>query len=608
MESGISPVIGVVLLVAIAVMGAVAVWYWVSGYTAKPPSAETALKVYTITSVYKNPSNDGCYSLDIKNTGALPISGLVLEVRNYLNGTQVGSNNAWLADSGLVSYWPLDNNTNDSENLNNGTFYGESFYDFSNSSYSNAPIMFPTWTTGKYGNALSFNGNNMWINTTDQAALRGWKNFTLMAWINVTNHQAYEGIFGKWASASQTKNHYLLGYWAAGGYAWGTYSFFVGNNTNINSESDSLSFAAPPTGQWMHIAATFAGNTGDMLGNLTVYYNGVQNASKATNVTATGTGSQTLQIGAYVSYNFSGLMDSVRIYNTTLSPAQIQAEMNSSRPIIRSVIDLEFEQGTGTVANDTHTNVAGKFNGAYSFDGIDDYINLGNNYDITVDQPQTYSLWFKANNRGADEQLLSKGNYSSPWTGWYISIQASGGIRYQYFNTWATNAQSINTTSASFKDGIWHHLVVVRYNRSAANGLKIYTDGVLQTVNIVADTLTTSMSTNVNAEIGGRDGANDSFNGSIDDVAIFNRTLSTTEINSIYSNGQYAMSDAPGLTTIAYVNISADLAPGDTYNYNISTIVNSSNRLSLPLGTYLLRPSTYSSSMRGVSDTRFTCT
>lgn len=48
MKKGISPVIAVVLLIAIAVIAAVGVWYWVGGLATKPAGLDQAQQAFTI--------------------------------------------------------------------------------------------------------------------------------------------------------------------------------------------------------------------------------------------------------------------------------------------------------------------------------------------------------------------------------------------------------------------------------------------------------------------------------------------------------------------------------------------------------------------------------
>ena len=83
MRKGISPVVAVVLLIAIAVIAAVAVWYWVSPMTGKPATADTTQKSVSVSRCYSTYT-----ALDLRNTGGVTIpSGTNFAVYYSDNGT-----------------------------------------------------------------------------------------------------------------------------------------------------------------------------------------------------------------------------------------------------------------------------------------------------------------------------------------------------------------------------------------------------------------------------------------------------------------------------------------------------------------------------------------
>ena len=91
MRKGVSPVVATVLLIAIAVISAVAVWYWfsplVSG-TAIPATGQFSL---TIQHVYYNSSGDGCISIDVNNNGGVIVPPqVVFAVLNSTTYAAVG--------------------------------------------------------------------------------------------------------------------------------------------------------------------------------------------------------------------------------------------------------------------------------------------------------------------------------------------------------------------------------------------------------------------------------------------------------------------------------------------------------------------------------------
>jgi flagellin-like protein len=84
MRKGVSPVVAIVLLIAIAVIAAVAVWSWVSPLTSKPPTGSTTQYRIDIIKCYSASS-----SIDIKNTGGTLISGQTFDLYNGLTGAQL---------------------------------------------------------------------------------------------------------------------------------------------------------------------------------------------------------------------------------------------------------------------------------------------------------------------------------------------------------------------------------------------------------------------------------------------------------------------------------------------------------------------------------------
>jgi len=90
MRKGVSPVVATVLLIAIAVISAVAVWYWVAPLTSAQPTPSTTQSAFIVTSVYKNGTSDGCGSMDVMNSGGVTIpASTIFEIRTQATGAQI---------------------------------------------------------------------------------------------------------------------------------------------------------------------------------------------------------------------------------------------------------------------------------------------------------------------------------------------------------------------------------------------------------------------------------------------------------------------------------------------------------------------------------------
>lgn len=172
-----------------------------------------------------------------------------------------------------------------------------------------------TWTSsGKFGNALEFNGTNSKVTVPDSTSLRLTTGMTLEAWVYPTTApKAWRAVIDK-----NVDGYYLMASTDAGNRI-GTGGTWTGGNQNTVGPS------ALTVNVWTHLAATFDGAM------VRLYVNGVQVASQ-TQTTPLAPTTGTLQIGAdsYPTEFFAGRIDEVRIYNRALSAAEIATDMNTA--------------------------------------------------------------------------------------------------------------------------------------------------------------------------------------------------------------------------------------------------------------------------------------
>ncbi|MEZ4200530.1 MAG: LamG-like jellyroll fold domain-containing protein [Candidatus Paceibacterota bacterium] len=138
------------------------------------------------------------------------------------------------------------------------------------------------------------------------------------------------------------------------------------------------------------------------------------------------------------------------------------------------------------------------------------------------------SLWVKYTD-SVDTDILRKGSTDTA-SDWYKIEVYSSSQRIE-FNV-NTSQQAKVTASAPFSsnDGEWHHVAAIRDNDAAA--IILYIDGVEADRSSInpAGTITNS----ADLAIGSKDTLNDDFlNGTLDEVIIFNRKLSLTEIQAL---------------------------------------------------------------------------
>ena len=172
----------------------------------------------------------------------------------------------------------------------------------------------------------------------------------------------------------------------------------------------------------------------------------------------------------------------------------------------------------------------GNLESAYEFDGIDDQINnldgiieIGNNLSI--------SIWFKTNNSNQSHQEIFNTightgiglTYNHNYNPNRLSLFVGDGT-----NFWNVNGEG--GLIENFEENIWYQVVVVK------DGInyKVYVNGILD-IDINVEN-----SINYNNSLGFRIGQIGSnyqvFNGSLDDLAIWSRNLSVSEISGLNNN------------------------------------------------------------------------
>jgi len=199
-----------------------------------------------------------------------------------------------------------------------------------------------------------------------------------------------------------------------------------------------------------------------------------------------------------------------------------------------------------------------KFVNKYSidFDGTDDRI-ITDGAD-TVLQPTTYSFWCKSSTSSFNP-VFGHGNYNiGSFSFNYDSTRPRLYLENNNFRYWdATSKQD---------DGEWHHWVV--YLDADINNTKLYCDGVLQTVSSTTSSgtptaYTESLTIGAYKVTGGG-----SFEGNIDEFAVYDRELTQAEITRMYNtyyspnrvaNGNFAQEGVEEVTNGDFSQIGSEL-------------------------------------------------
>lgn len=225
----------------------------------------------------------------------------------------------------------------------------------------------------------------------------------------------------------------------------------------------------------------------------------------------------------------------------------------------------KFDDGSGILARDsvnanngTLVNepvwTSGKVGGALSFDGIDDYVNAGNDTSLDL-QDFTVTFWIKTMQTTVG-YIVTKWVSGIPQQNYMCTIRRATGN----LGCWIYDGTNLPVVDAAtfIQNGEWHHIAFVR--DTSTDKIYLYVDGNLEAMAV--DTTTGTIVTPANLIIGRKDPYY--FNGTIDEVAIYKRILSASEIRQHYQNG---------LNGLGYCEVSVkatiDINP-DTLNLNSS--------------------------------------
>jgi len=208
----------------------------------------------------------------------------------------------------------------------------------------------------------------------------------------------------------------------------------------------------------------------------------------------------------------------------------------------------KFNEGEGNIAHDSsgygnHGTIYGAnwASPALSFDGIDDYVNIGNNSNLQITSAITLEAWIKTPSYWNKQYPtpVSKANYTfgypGDWDGEYwIAIRSLDGRISFAFAPAGGNAID-HWSNGWLLPNTWYHIAATFDD--SADKVKIYINGVLdkefteyQKPGVTNHPVRIGQGGNYPYQ-------NSWFNGIIDEVRIYKRVLSASEILEHYQSG-----------------------------------------------------------------------
>jgi hypothetical protein len=426
---------------------------------------------------------------------------------------------------GLVGYW----------SFNEGTSTVAT--DFSGNNKHGTLTNNPLWTSGKRGTALSFPASTDYVNLGDNFDLN--TGFTVCAWARPTDI-ANQGYIGGKFDAGTSNGWFIRQFgtdWRMGG----------DSNTLLSATLVQLN-------TWQHLC--FVGNTNP--GTSIEYVNGV-NVAETTLLPTLNDNAQNATIGDRYdnARNFAGDIDEVRIYSRALGATEIAAlaqsgavKFTSNSAALDNGSSLEsglvghwtFDGAdtqwrsltVGTTSDRSGNNNhgvlqsmnrrtspdGGKLGQAFRFDGVDDYIDAGTGASLNITGPITVAAWVKCG--GGD--IVNKDSNGSV-AGYVLRCGAT--VDFVFNGQTSGVLSDVDVIDAN----TWHHVVGVADTVTSW----IYIDGELNNTgdaDPIADNSGNLLSIGAISE-----GGANNLDGSLDDVRIYNRALTATEVKQLYRLG-----------------------------------------------------------------------
>lgn len=260
--------------------------------------------------------------------------------------------------------------------------------------------------------------------------------------------------------------------------------------------------------------------------NLTILNTAPSISSLILNTTNLSSNTTAQNLTAYVLTNDID-SDSIKsIYNWYVNGTSITLLNLPFEGRSNSTWTRDYAQGkNGTVVNATWNSTGGyDGKGAYQFNGNNSYISTGSGINLT--RGGTIVAWINPRNTLGYQTIVASGHAGGSTSSFNLFVD-SGVLRAVFYN----GTDFIGQTSGTFNATNQWSQIIWAFNGQTGF---LYINKVLQS----QTSSFRKSSTYPNTVIGAlnTNPATDHFNGSIDEVLIFNRSLSSPEITALYQN------------------------------------------------------------------------
>ena len=268
------------------------------------------------------------------------------------------------------------------------------------------------------------------------------------------------------------------------------------------------------------------------LNNSTATVDGLVNVRTTVTITCpTINSSSVSKIEAIVRYNDP--QQTVR-YGTYVSAAENSSLMNGLIAWWRLNGNATTAVGdaNGTMIDTTPTTGQnGEAGGALSFNGTSSYINIPHRSSLNIGNTMSISAWVRPTDLSSRHGVFSTRSNNAT-DSWQLDVGlgngGSGRATFSKQGVWI-----FDSIDGRIALNAWRHVVYVRSAASTSGSM--YVNGSLVSS---SETSTTTIANNSDPKrIGQGTAGTQFFQGSIDDVRLYNRALTQTEISALYNEG-----------------------------------------------------------------------
>ena len=428
---------------------------------------------------------------------------------------------------GLISHWEFDDDLTDSVGDNDGVSYGN-----------------PSFVDGIDSKSMKFDGDGDYVAIDDNESLNigvgSWE-----AWIKSDRIYSY-GPTSRQAHILSKNNTYAGAYLIGVEGSMGNKVYCQIRLAQDSSQRKVIYSNFPLDKSWHQVVCAYDGI------NLKMYIDGeLQSDTLGISGTLDISNSDKLYIGAnpnILNENmFNGSIDNVRIWSRALSDDEIKESYDEFGEDADLVLYYPFDSDSldHSLYNHPHSLIGGEYisgretgSNALKFDGINDYLNTTYQPYLT---PNTFTIasWLKVlsvNSTGRNTvfgSIADVGSDSHVLFEFAGNICGLGKIAFRVKSDQGTIGDVV-CFNQSLLDNNWHHVAAVYGD---GGYMKVYLDGIL--VNFTSITSESSGGkdfNNYSFYVGGVNNRNNRslnsayFNGSIDELKVWNKALTAQEI------------------------------------------------------------------------------